>query len=174
MRSERKERRAKWRGELWLGLIFTLQPVIGFIYRLDSSVSKYATNMHPNNVCEWQAFLLTCTNFSVVCPCPHYPGRRYSPAGNEHGTMPFILTMGVTSSCMRDECSQLSVFNVNTTGDVKSTYLSGSGGRVVWEQPCCVMRLVTERKVRTSVILMCTNSSNNKPWQLVATDLKSH
>lgn len=129
--------------------------------------------MHPDNMCDWRAFLLPCTNFFGTVPLSTILRQKIQPGQpNEHGTMPFILTVGVTQSCMRDECSQLSVFNMNIARDVKSTYLSGSRGRVVREQPCCVMRLVTERKVRTLVILMCNNRSNNKPWQLEATVVK--
>lgn len=102
----------------------------------------------------WLAgFLITpaCTNFFLVrCPCPHYSGRRHTVARLEmnHGTMPFILTEGVTLSCVRDECARLSVSDMNR--DVKLTYLSGCRGRPVWEQPCCVMRVVTKSGRRWS------------------------
>lgn len=140
-----------------------------FIYRLDS------TAVFPDMPLTWLHvwlagfFYYPAQTFWYRTPRPHSSGRRYSQAENGHGTMPFILTVGVTLSCVRDECARLSVPSVDTTRDVKLTYLSGSRGRPAWEQPCCVMRLVTEHKVRTLVILMCGNSSNNRPRRLVAT-----
>lgn len=61
---------------------------------------------------------------------PHNSGRRYSQAENGRGTMPFILMVAVKISCVRDEYTRLSVFNVKITRDVNLTYLSGRGGRL--------------------------------------------
>lgn len=38
---------------------------------------------------------------------------------------------------------------------------------LLWEQPCCVMRLVTQNKVRTLDVLMCNNGCNKKPGCLL-------
>lgn len=166
-RVERRERERD-KGGAVAGLILTLQPVIGlYIDRTPSQCFQICHKHSPWQYLWLAGFLITLHKLLVLCPCPHYSGRRYSQAENEHGTMPFILTEGVTLSWVRDECARLSAFNRNTTRDVKLTYLSGRRGHLVWEQPCCVMRLVRVHIVRTSVILMCNNSSNNRPWHIV-------
>lgn len=70
---------------------------------------------------------MLCSNFFVQISL----GRRDSQAENEHGTILFILTMGVTLSCVRDDWAWLSLLNMNTARDVKLTYLSGTGGRLL-------------------------------------------
>lgn len=127
----------------------------------------------PDNMCVWQAFLLPCTNFLVQSPyawvpCPHksnsgraeYTGQ---PSWKWAGYNAFPSKCGChIIMCVRVEYAWLSAFDSGKTRDVKLTYLSGCRGRLVAGQPCCVMRLVTEHKVWTSVILMCNNNKQQQ------------
>lgn len=84
--------------------------------------------MHSNR--DWWAYCSAQT-FCYCALVQTTLGRRDSQAENEHGTIPFILTMGVTLSCVRDDWAWLSLLNTNTARDVKLTYLSGTGGRLL-------------------------------------------
>lgn len=138
-----------------------------FKYRLDTLFPNMKQTCTLTTV--WLAcFLITLHKTFRHHALVHSPqARRYGQAENEHGTMPFILAAG----CHIIVCERagLSLFHVNTARDVKLTYMSGSGGRPACEYPCCVTTLVTERQVRTLVILMCNNSRSNRPRPLAAT-----
>lgn len=130
--------------------------------------------MHLDNVCDWQAFLLGSPNIfwykALVPECLVPITQAEDTARLKMGTVQCLSfwswlsryhVWGMnTVGCQSSKWAQLEVLIWPICQPVEVVCL-------FWEQPCCVMRLVTQNKVRTLVILMCNNSSNNRPGQLV-------
>ena len=114
-------------------------------------------------MCDWQAFLLPPLKLFGAVSLSTLLRQKTQP-GLETSTVqclsfwPWVSHYHVRGMNVLD--CQSSTWT-HTTRHVKLPCLSGSGGRLVWVQPCCFMRLVTEQQVRTSLILMCNNSSEN-------------